>query len=73
MNHEGEVLLELGDRMKKARLKRSVLPRELAEVCGVSRTQIVNIEAGISRPGFMVTLRLLNWLKIKPKELLHQQ
>lgn len=57
-------LLALGDRIKKIRESEGLSIRDLAELAGINKSQIVRIESGQSDPHYTTLLRIAQALGI---------
>ncbi len=54
--NEGKVFR--GDRLREIRERYGVRQSDLAELCGLTRTQITNLEAGNTEPSVQVLVKL---------------
>jgi transcriptional regulator with XRE-family HTH domain len=68
--------LSFGERLKHLRLKRNLSQENLAELCGMHRNQISNLERATNRPGASIdphlstVFRLAQALKVAPLALI---
>jgi DNA-binding XRE family transcriptional regulator len=62
--------IELGNRTRDARLQADLTQEKLAEMAGVDRTTVQNLEAGKTDPKFSLILRLARALRLPARDLL---
>lgn len=62
---QNEFYIELGNRIREARLKAQIGQDELAEKLGLTRASIVNIEKGRQRPMIHTILTISQLLKVE--------
>ncbi|MCY0928281.1 helix-turn-helix transcriptional regulator [Streptomyces sp. H27-H1] len=62
--------IELGNRIRDARLHADLTQEKLAEMAGVDRTTLQNTEAGKTDPKFSQLLRLARALRLPVRDLL---
>lgn len=60
----GNELKALGSRIKAARESRGLSIRDLAELAGINKSQIVRIESGRSDPHYTTLLRIARALEV---------
>ena len=65
--------IQLGQRIKEARLKRGMTQRTLASKIGLSRVSIVNIEAARQRVSLMKAEQIASALGVQLSELIEEQ
>ena len=65
-----DILCKFGERVKKFRLQKGFSQGEFAELAGVHRTYIVNVEAGKRNISLKNVEKIAKALKLKPKDLL---
>ena len=66
----GDALKLLGQRVAKIRLDRGLTQEQLAELMGVSRNHIADIELGARNTGVWSILLIARALDVRPGELL---
>ncbi len=64
------VVVYIGERLKKARMRKLLTQEELAEKAGVSPSTIVNIERDQAEPHISTMRKLAKALDVDPAELL---
>jgi transcriptional regulator with XRE-family HTH domain len=64
------VVVYIGERLKKARMRKLLTQEELAEKAGVSPSTIVNIERDQAEPHISTMRKLAKALDVDPTELL---
>ncbi|MEU7066868.1 helix-turn-helix transcriptional regulator [Streptomyces sp. NPDC046161] len=62
--------IELGNRIRDARLQADLTQEKLAEIAGVDRRSVQNAEAGSVDPKFSLLLRLARALGLPPRDLM---
>jgi transcriptional regulator with XRE-family HTH domain len=62
--------IELGNRIRDARLQADLTQEKLAEMAGIDRTTLQKTEAGKTDPKFSLLLRLARALRIPARDLL---
>ncbi|WP_412079064.1 helix-turn-helix transcriptional regulator [Streptomyces xanthophaeus] len=62
--------IELGNRIRDARLQADLTQEKLAELAGVDRTSIQNAEGGKVDPKFSLLLRLARALRLPARDLM---
>ncbi|MFF1341162.1 helix-turn-helix transcriptional regulator [Streptomyces sp. NPDC058290] len=62
--------IELGNRIRDARLHADLTQEKLAEMAGVDRTTVQNAESGKVDPKFSLLLRLARALRLPARDLM---
>ncbi|WP_327413706.1 helix-turn-helix transcriptional regulator [Streptomyces sp. NBC_01233] len=62
--------IELGNRIRDARLQADLTQEKLAELAGVDRTTVQNAESGKVDPKFSLLLRLARALRLPARDLM---
>lgn len=62
--------IELGNRIRDARLQADLTQEKLAEMAGVDRTTVQNAESGKVDPKFSLLLRLARALRLPARDLM---
>lgn len=62
--------IELGNRIRDARLQADLTQEKLAELVGVDRTTVQNAESGKVDPKFSLLLRLARALRLPARDLM---
>ena len=70
IDSEEQFLVELGRRLKSARVNAELTMRALGERIGISQAQISQIEAGLSAPSLTTLFRLARALRVRLSELM---
>ena len=65
--------VSIGLRVKHARNRKNISQEKLAEILGISRRQMVNLESGTRGPSLEVLIDIANTLKVPISELLADQ
>ncbi len=70
MNEEDKFYLELGKRIRKARINQNLTQKQLAELLSLNRTSITNMERGIQRLLAHTVVTIANELKVPVETIL---
>lgn len=55
--------------LKEIRKKKKLTQTKLAELCGLSRTAINEIENGVTEPKYSTVLKISSVLSVEPKDI----
>jgi transcriptional regulator with XRE-family HTH domain len=69
---EAKLLKTFGRSVRSLRKQRGLSQEDLAEVCGLSRNYISDIERGVRNPGLLVMVALAKALKVPLRELMEE-
>jgi transcriptional regulator with XRE-family HTH domain len=64
MNNEDKFYLELGKRIRRARIEQNLTQQQLADSLSLTRTSITNIERGAQRPLVHTVATIASELKV---------
>jgi transcriptional regulator with XRE-family HTH domain len=67
-----KLLKTFGRSVRSLRKRRGLSQETLAEMCGLSRNYISDIERGVRNPGLLVTVALAKALKVPLRELVEE-
>jgi transcriptional regulator with XRE-family HTH domain len=67
-----KLLKTFGRSVRSLRKRRGLSQETLAEVCGLSRNYISDIERGVRNPGLLVMVALAKALKVPLRELVEE-
>lgn len=67
-----KLLKTFGRSVRSLRKQRGLSQEDLAEVCGLSRNYISDIERGVRNPGLLVMVALAKALKVPLRELVEE-
>ena len=68
-----QVVVHIGERLKKVRLRRMYTQRELAEAAGLSERAIVELEANRREPRPGTLRKLVAALNVEPEDLIGEE
>nr|WP_228846475.1 helix-turn-helix transcriptional regulator [Clostridioides sp. ES-S-0173-01]UDN49487.1 helix-turn-helix transcriptional regulator [Clostridioides sp. ES-S-0173-01] len=64
MDTESKILIEIGNRLKKQRKKLDLTLEDIANLTGLSKGYISNIEKGVKSPSLLTFIKLIDVLNI---------
>ncbi|MDI2882290.1 helix-turn-helix transcriptional regulator [Clostridioides difficile] len=73
MDTESKILIEIGNRLKKQRKKLDLTLEDIANLTGLSKGYISNIEKGIKSPSLLTFIKLIDVLNISSDYILKEK